>query len=88
MGVKLAADKPLTPSGDGIRPSLWPQRRRPATSDSQVTAAGLEEGDVEVFAVWTLSTVGGTARQMGSRDGAYCGGNALWTGMAFDCKAK
>ena len=61
------------PNGDGPPP---------------VTAAGLEAGDAEVFAVWTLSTVGGTARQTGSRDGAYCGGNALWTGMALDCKAK
>jgi hypothetical protein len=53
-----------------------------------VAAAGLEAGSAEVFAVWTLSTVGGTATMTGSRDNAFCGGNALWTGMATDCKAK
>lgn len=61
------------PSGDGPPP---------------VAAAGLEVGDAEVFAVWTLSTVGGTSRLTGSQDGAYCGGSALWTGMASDCEAK
>lgn len=53
-----------------------------------VTADGLTAGSAEVFAVWTLSTAGGTSRLTGSRDSAYCGGNALWTGMAADCKAK
>ena len=53
-----------------------------------VAAAGLEAGSAEMFAVWTLSTEGGTSRQTGSRDTAYCGGDALWTGMASDCHAK
>ena len=44
------------PNGDGPPP---------------VTAAGLEAGDAELFAVWTLSTVGGTSRQTGSQDSAY-----------------
>jgi hypothetical protein len=45
-------------------------------------------GGAEVFAVWTLSTTGGTAQTTGSKDGAYCGGDALFTGMASDCSAK
>jgi hypothetical protein len=52
-------------------------------------AAGLEAGGaVGAFAVWTLSTTGGTATQTGSADKAYCAGDALFTGMASDCEDK
>jgi hypothetical protein len=51
-------------------------------------ATGLTNGDAEVFAVWTLSTQGGSSKQTGTKDGAYCGGDALWTGMAQSCEER
>jgi hypothetical protein len=45
-------------------------------------------GGAEVFVVWTLSATGGTSDTTGSKDNAYCGGDALFTGMATDCEAK
>ena len=42
-------------------------------------------GNAEVFAVWTLSADGSTTRVTGSKDNAYCAGDALFTGMSSDC---
>ena len=69
--------------------AFGPNSNGPPQMMADTEQPGLEMlGSAEVFAVWTLSTVGGTATMTGSRDSAYCGGNALWTGMATDCKAK
>jgi len=62
-----------------------------AAGDAPPPAAALGAaavGGAEVFSVHTLSTEGGVARQTGTKDGAYCAGEALWTGMATDCEAK
>lgn len=55
--------------------------RSPHQSASATTAA---EG-AEVFAVWTLSAVGSMFHETGRGESAYCGGEALWTGVAADC---
>ena len=44
--------------------------------------------EVGAFAVWTLSTTGGTSTQTGSGSNAFCAGDALWTGVTSDCEAK
>lgn len=45
----------------------------------------LDGASAEVFVVWTLSAVGSTFHETGRGDSAYCGGDALWTGIADDC---